>query len=257
MHLRPKLLPCLLWMTLPFLEISSLASPVFSRGGQTVCICDRFGNDILLIDSDSNGVLDRIPVAREPMMAAITKDCKFLLVANHLHSGRADVAYVGAVVSVIDLRLREVIKELQLPNGSGSLKEISVSPNGEYAAVTHIVSRFNRTATHVFRGWMNVNALTVITLTNLEIYGTALLDEPDKGAANPWGIAWSSDSSKLVVTHAGTHEVSIIDFPMLLAQLSPSHGSARASPRKQGYSETEEQAQESEYLPFLQDHAAV
>jgi cytochrome c peroxidase len=48
---------------------------------------------------------------------------------------------------------------------------------------------------------------------------TFLLDEPDRGAGNPWGVAWSSDSSILVVAHAGTHELSIIDFPALLAGL--------------------------------------
>lgn len=46
--------------------------------------------------------------------------------------------------------------------------------------------------------------------------GTVLLDDRGRGAANPWGLAWTHDSKTLLVTHAGTHEVSIIDFPALL-----------------------------------------
>jgi hypothetical protein len=47
-----------------------------------------------------------------------------------------------------------------------------------------------------------------------------LLDEPDRGAANPWGAAWSADNRTLIVAHAGTHEVSVIDFPGVLAKLA-------------------------------------
>jgi YVTN family beta-propeller protein len=42
----------------------------------------------------------------------------------------------------------------------------------------------------------------------------------EKGAGNPWGIAWSADSRTVLVTHAGTHEISIIDFLSLLAKLT-------------------------------------
>jgi hypothetical protein len=85
--------------------------------------------------------------------------------------------------------------------------------------VTHIVSSFNWPANQVNSGWMNANALTIIDLTKMEVHYTLLLDEPQRGAANPWGMAWSGDGVKLAVAHAGTHEVSIINFPMLLANL--------------------------------------
>jgi mono/diheme cytochrome c family protein len=75
-------------------------------------------------------------------------------------------------------------------------------------------------AIQVDRGWMNANALTIIDLGRLEILNTVLLDDAEKGAANPWGIAWSADSRAAVITHAGTHEISIINFPALLAKLA-------------------------------------
>jgi YVTN family beta-propeller protein len=141
-----------------------------------------------------------------------------LLVANHLPNGRADVDYVAATVSVIDVAAGKVIKELHLPNGSTELNDIRISPDGEYAALTHIVAGFNRPATHVFRGWMNANALTIIDLEKMEVGKTVLLDSFASGAANPWGAAWSIDGRTLVVAHAGTHELSVIDFSKLLAQ---------------------------------------
>ena len=72
-------------------------------------------------------------MAREPVSAALTRDGRFLLVANHLPRGRSDVPYVAATVSVIDVAQRKVVKELRLPNGSINLRQICVSPDGKYA----------------------------------------------------------------------------------------------------------------------------
>ena len=67
---------------------------------------------------------------------------------------------------------------------------------------------------------MNSNAATIIDLARLEILNTVLLDNIDRGAADPWGVAWSADSATLVITHAGTHEISVMDFPAVLARLA-------------------------------------
>jgi YVTN family beta-propeller protein len=197
-------------------------APVLSPDGETLYVCNQFDNDVSVIDLRRRKELCRIPVQREPVAADLTKDGAYLLVANQLPAGRADAEYEAAVVSVIDVTSRKVVKELTLPNGSGSLKEIQISRDGKYAVVTHLVSNFNRATTSVRFGWMNANALTVIDLGRMEICGTVLLDEPSRGAANPWGVAWSPDGQKVAVAHAGTHEVSIINFPLMLASLTNS-----------------------------------
>jgi YVTN family beta-propeller protein len=180
-------------------------------------VCNQFDNDVGVIDLATKKQVGRIPVRREPVAADITKDGKFLLVANQLPAGRSDVETVAAVISVIDLASRKMVKELPMPNGSSSLKDLRVSPDGKYAAVTHIVGSFSRTTSKVQFGWINANGLTIIDLARMEIGFSLLLDEPNRGAGNPWGLAWSADGNTLAVAHAGTHEVSLIDFPQLLA----------------------------------------
>ncbi|MDR3410023.1 MAG: cytochrome D1 domain-containing protein, partial [Formivibrio sp.] len=118
-------------------------APVLSLDGKTLYICNQFDNDVSVIDLAAKRELCRIGVRREPVAADIMKDGKFLLVANQLPAGRADMETIAAVVSVIDLAKRKVVKELHLPNGSGSLKDIRISPDGKFAAVTHIVSSFS------------------------------------------------------------------------------------------------------------------
>ena len=195
-------------------------SPVVSPDGGSVFVCLRFDNAVAVIDPKAGKVTATIPVVREPVSAAITPDGKHLLVANHLHAGRADADDVAAVLSVIDVEAGKVVKELRLPNGSGALNEIQVSPDGKYAFVTHILARFHLPTTQLERGWMNTNAGTLIDLSDLSLVNTVLLDSVDSGAANPWGVAWSADGRSLFVAHAGTHEVSVIDFPALVAKLA-------------------------------------
>lgn len=195
-------------------------SPVLSPDGNTLFVCNRFNNDISVLDLAARTELRRIAVRREPVAAAITPDGKYLLVANHLHHGRADTEHVAAVVSVIDPARGRVVDELWLPNGSGSLNDIRISPDGHYAVVTHLLSRFALPTTQLDRGWMNTNAKTIIDLARMEVLNTVLLDSMDRGAAVPWGVAWSADSQTLVVTISGTHEISVTDFPALLHKLA-------------------------------------
>jgi YVTN family beta-propeller protein len=195
-------------------------APVLSPDGKTLYVCNRFNNCIAVIDLAQRKEINRVAVPREPVAAAVTPDGKLLLVANHIHTGRADADVVAAVVSVIDTASGKVIKDIALPNGSGLLRDVRVSPDGKYACVTHVLARFHLPTTQLERGWMNTNALSLIDLTKCALFNTVLLDNVDSGAANPWAAAWSADGKQICVTHAGTHEVSIIDAPALLEKLA-------------------------------------
>ena len=187
-------------------------APVLSRDGRTLYVCCQFNNDVRAFDLANKREVWRVPVSREPVAADITGDGRYLLVANHLSNSRADLKFVAAVVSVIDVVTGRVVKELSLPSGSEMLKGLKVSPDGKYAVVTHVFCNYDLPATRVELGLMNANALTIIDLSTLDLRATFLLDEPARGAANGWGVAFSADSSVLAVAHAGTHEVSVINF---------------------------------------------
>jgi DNA-binding beta-propeller fold protein YncE len=195
-------------------------APVVSNDGKILFVCNRFNNEIAFIDLDSGKTVKRVSVPREPVAQALTSDGKYLLVANHIHGGRSDLNVVASCVSLIDVAAARLVKNIELPNGSGLLRGVAVSPDGKYAVVTHLVSRFHLPTTQIERGWINNNAISIIDLRSLERLNTVLLDNIDSGAANPWAVAWSADGKQLLVTHAGTHEVSVIDAPALLRKLA-------------------------------------
>ncbi|HEG43494.1 MAG TPA: c-type cytochrome [Phycisphaerales bacterium] len=191
-------------------------APVLSAGGKKLYICNQFNNNVTVIDLASKKQVAAIPVNRQPVAAALTPDGKKLFVANLLPSGRADGDYNAAVISIIDAKNDKHITDVELPNGSIDIRGICISPDGKYAYATCILARYQLPTTQLERGWMNTNALIIIDARSNEFVNTVLLDDVDLGAANPWAIVCTAcpdetGRSFIFITHAGTHELSIID----------------------------------------------
>jgi YVTN family beta-propeller protein len=186
-------------------------APVASPDGTCIYVCNRFDNTVAVIDTATKAEVAKIPVLREPFAAAVTPDGKWLCVANHLPAGASDGDYVSAQVSIIDTAARNVAKNVVLPNGSTGLRGLAVSPDGAYAYATHILGRYQLPTTQLERGWMNTNAVSIIDIAKQELVNTVLVDDVDLGGANPWGVVCSADGAYLCLSHAGTHEISVID----------------------------------------------
>ncbi|MCH5373998.1 MAG: c-type cytochrome, partial [Planctomycetes bacterium] len=77
--------------------------------------------------------------------------------------------------------------------------------------------------------------LSIVDVPARKLFATVLLDDVDHGAANPHGVA--CDGNRLVVTHAGTHEVSAINADALhekLAAVPKTMEEAKATGRYDG-----------------------
>jgi YVTN family beta-propeller protein len=194
-------------------------SPIVSPDGRFLYICNRFNNDVWLIDIEKKAVAAKVPVMREPLAMTLDKSGRFLFVANHLPFEPANTGNVAAAVSVIDVQENKVIKHIRLPDGSTSLRGICISPDDRYVFVTHILAHYQLPTIQLERGWMNTNALSVIDAKTKKLYATVLLDDVDRGAANPWAVACSPDGQYICVTHAGTQEMSVIDARKLFEKL--------------------------------------
>jgi DNA-binding beta-propeller fold protein YncE len=194
------------------------SAPVFSPDGETLYVCNRFDNEVAFISVADGKTTKTVAVPREPVAMDIAPDGKKLVVANLLPSGAADKPYVAATAGIIDTGSGKVTP-VYLPNGSMSLRGVAVSPDGKNAYVTHILGRYQLPTTQLDRGWMNTNALTVIDLSTDKIVNTVLLDDIDRGAANPWGVAVTADGKTIGVACSGTHEVILLDRESLHQKL--------------------------------------
>jgi mono/diheme cytochrome c family protein len=127
---------------------------------------------------------------------------------------------VAASVSIIDTTKRTLLRSVMLPNGSTGVRGIAVSPDGKYVYVTHTFGRYQLPTTQLERGWMNTAGLSIFDGETGDYVNTVLLDDVDLGAANPWGVTVSADGKTLVVAHAGTREISVIDREALHLRLT-------------------------------------
>ncbi len=197
----------------------SPCAPTISPDGKTLFVCNRFNNDVSVVSVESGETTKRIPALREPVASAITPDGKTVFVSNLLPIDPSDAEDVAAEVTVIhtaDL----TVSSIRLPNGSSSVRQVCVSPDGKFAYVAHILSRYQMPTTQLERGWVNTNALSIIDVTAGSLLNTVLLDDIDLGAANPWGVTTSADGKTIVVSHGGIHEISVIDAQQLIEKLN-------------------------------------
>ena len=194
-------------------------APVVSQDGATVYVLNRFGNNVMAVDAATMKVKATVPVLREPFAAALGAGGKLLFVANLLPACRATDDVVAAAVSVIDTASAKVAKNILLPNGSTGVRGIGAAPDGSFIYVVHTFGRYQLPTTQLERGWMNTAGLSVFNGVTGEYVNTALLDDVDLGAANPWGVTVSQDGKRLIIAHAGTREISVIDREPFHARL--------------------------------------
>jgi len=194
----------------------SPAAPVVGPNG-AIYVCDRFRNAVLAFAEGDPKPLS-IGVSRQPVALGLGDGGKTLVVANHLPVGRADRHFTAAVITLINTASGKVVKELPLPNGGTNLRDVAISPDGKLACVTHILARY-RSPTVQLETWINTNAITIVDVPGGRIVNTVLLDDRNNGAANPWGAAWTDDGAYICVNHAGTHEISVIDWAGLKRKL--------------------------------------
>ena len=193
---------------------SGACYPIFGPDRKHIYVCNQFANTVVEIDPVLRKVVRTVEVLREPRSAVFSKDGKYMYVANFLPAQRADVDYVAACVSVIEMESFKKIKDIQLANGSNAVRGICINPDGKYIYVSHNLGRFAVPTSQLQQGWMNTSAFSIINTETQTFEGAVIVDEPERGAAGIWSIACNEKS--IFISHSGTHEVSIIDQKAML-----------------------------------------
>ncbi len=193
--------------------------PAITPDGRRLYVCNQFENKVTAIDLGSGREITSVLVPREPCSAAVTPDGKSVFAADLLPHDPADAADVAAVIAAIDTTTNQATI-IRLPNGSIDVRGLCVSPDGKYVYAVHILAQYQLPTTLVDRGWVNTNAMSVIDARTKKLINTVLLDDVFRGAANPWSVTATADGKLICVTHAGTHELSVIDAQGLIEKLT-------------------------------------
>ena len=195
------------------------AAVCVNKQGSRAYIANRFSNDLSVIDLTKRKEIKRLPMLREPKSLALSPDEKVLAVGNYLPYQSALESPVSARVTLVDVERDAVLAHIPLTDGAQSVEDVCFSKNGDLLFVSHILSRYFLPTTQIERGWMNTNAVSLINIPAQKYYTTLLLDDVYLGAANPCGMALSTDGDKLFVTASGTHELIGIALPPVLEKI--------------------------------------
>jgi YVTN family beta-propeller protein len=182
--------------------------------GNRLYVCDEESHAVAVIDLGPSPpkTIKQIAVVREPSCAALSPDESRLVVTNLLPHGRSTDPALAAEVSLIDTAKLAPVVTVKLPPGSSGVTSACVSPDGKWAYVVHGLGHFNLPMTQLERGWVNTYALSLIDVAGGRRIATVLLDDLTQGAADPHAVVCSADGKRLWVSHAGTHEVSMVEI---------------------------------------------
>ncbi len=185
--------------------------PRLSPDGSQLAILNRWDNTVSVFDSQSMALIATLEVLREPSVCDFTPDGEQLWVANFLPVGRSDGQHVASAVSVFDCSTWDKLQDIDLPNGASAVTGLRVAADGAYVYVVHNAAAYQLPTNRLIMGWQNAALMSVIETESLTVVTSVMLDDVERGAANPWDLELTPDGSTLVVAHAGTHEVSLID----------------------------------------------
>ena len=186
-----------------------------TQDGSLLFAASRFSNSISVIDINKLEFIKSIDVAREPVEVVISPDDQMIAVANLLPGCAATDTLVSANISLIDRNYLEVVKNISLANGSQSIKGLAFSGDGRFLFLSHILSRNNLPTSQIQHGWINSNAISVIDMESQSYLTSFLLDNYNRGAANPAGMILTENGRELCIALSGVHELCIIDLPRL------------------------------------------
>ncbi len=204
-------------------------------------VINRFSRNVSVIDLKEGKKITDIDIpGREPVCCLLAGNKLF--VGCHLPDEPSTEKVISSNVCVIDTSLNEVIDTISLVNGSGSLRGMCLSPDGTTIYASHIIARYTYPTSQLDRGWINTNGISIIDVSLKEPVTTVLLDDVEKGAANPWGISVNSDGSRLFVALSGTQELMTVDLNGL---------KERIANVKNGSGLVEKTEDIVDYIPFL------
>jgi YVTN family beta-propeller protein len=169
---------------------------VIAEDGKTAYVAVGASNEVARVDLDALKVTGRLAVGREPRGLALAPKGARLLVGNAR----------GKSLTVINTS--DWCVERTLPIEGENLRQVTISPDGQYGYVANMRNRgFATTKNNIDLGWVLGQRLTRVPLDGSESFATISLDPRGQAVGDAYGVAVSGDGRYLAISGGGTHEV--------------------------------------------------
>ncbi len=208
-------------------EPSSVAQ---DPAGNSLFVANRISNDVAVLDAHTGAELKRLAAGRGASYMTLSPDGRRLYVTHVYPNLSPRASEFGnrqppeSEITVIDTARAVVVDRIPLHSIAGVF-HVAISADGWLGVAAELHPKNLVPLAHLEHGWAFADTLTLfgadIGLKPVEIP----LDELERYAARPFGVAITPDKSRLYVTSGGSEIVTAIDVRRLLATVRARRGS--------------------------------
>ena len=201
------------------MEPSSVAE---DPAGKFIFVANRISNDVAVLDARTGTEIKRLAAGRGASYMTPSPDGRRLYVTHvypnlpHQASELGNRLPPESEITVIDTARAMVADRIPLHSIAGVF-HVAISADGRLGAVAELHPKNLVPLAHLEHGWAFADTLTLFGADIGPKPVEIPIDELDRYAARPFGIAITPDKSRLYVTNGGSEIVTVIDVRRLLA----------------------------------------
>jgi len=187
---------------------------VEDREGKRLFVANRISNDVAVLDAETGAEEKRLLAGRGSSYLALSPDGARIY-ATHVYPNPSPYRTAPeSEITVIDMKRAVVIDRMPLHAVAGVF-HTALSADGRLGVVADYHPKNLVTLAHLEHGGAFEDTLTVFG-ADVGKPVEVPLDELERYASQPFGVAIAPDKSRIYVTSGGSEIVTVIDVPRLL-----------------------------------------
>jgi YVTN family beta-propeller protein len=205
------------------------SSVVEDHAGKHLFVANRISNDVAVLDAQSGAEEKRLAAGRGASYLAISPDGRRIY-ATHIYPNPPQVQSETdnrkapeSEITVIDATRAVVVDRIPLHRIAGVF-HLAFSLDGRLGVVAEYHPKNLVTLAHLEHGGAFAYTLTVFG-ADVGKPVEVPLDELERYAARPFGVAIAPDKSRIYVSCGGSEMITVIDVPRLLRYIRAHPGS--------------------------------
>src|SRR5580658_1490298 len=190
------------------------SSVVEDRAGVRLFVANRISNDVAVLDAQTGAEEKRLVAGRGASYLAMSPDGARIYVTHVYPNPAGYRSAPESEITVIDAGRAVVVERIPLHSVAGVF-HAALSADGRLGVVAEYHPKNLVTLAHLEHGGAFEDTLTVF---GADVGRTVEvpLDELERYASQPFGVAIAPDKSRIYVTSGGSEMVTVIDVPRLL-----------------------------------------
>ena len=199
------------------------SSVIADRQGKYLFVANRISNDIAVLDAQTGAEEKRLAAGRGASYATPSPDGGKLYVTHVYPNPTLHRTAPQSEITVVDTQRAVVIDRIPLPYIAHGF-HLAFSADGHLGVAAGLHPRNLVPLAHLEHAGAFTDTLTLFG-SDLGNPVEVPLDELERYAVRPFGIAIAPDKSSIFVTCGGSEEVTVIDVPSLLRYVRSHPGS--------------------------------